>query len=179
MTVTKAWVGQLKTGLLAGLTFVSISARSETSEPPSRSYVTPINFKCLSAGYAVLPRHDCDLIKLYLKGARRLVLTLPDGAFPHRGTEYWRNIAERAHGAAVMAALPSDWPEELKTRCRTQSVAFVKEFSAQFKAKHDFGNPWQCSWWVGEMGVAAWFVWDQLDPASQDDVADMITFHAD
>src|SRR4029077_14488844 len=95
------------------------------------------------------------------------------------GTEHWRNIAERAHGAAVMAALPSDWPEDLKSRCREQSVAFVKEFTAQFKVKHEFGNPWQSSWWAGEMGVAAWFVWNQLDYASQDEDADMIIFRAD
>jgi hypothetical protein len=165
--------------LASGLTLVCISVHPETNAQPSRSYVTPINFKRVTTSIASLPQRDRNLITLYLNGARRYVLTEPDGAFPHRGNEYWRNIAERGHGAAVMAALPSDWPEVLKTRCRTQSVAWVKEFTAQFKAKHDFGNAWQCSWWVGEMGVAAWFVWDQLDPASQNDVADMIIFHAD
>src|SRR5258706_5124676 len=114
-----------------------------------------------------------------LKEARRYVLTVADGVFPNGGTEHWRNIAERAHGAAVLAAIPSDWPETLKERCRNESTAFVKEFAAQFKAKADLGNPWQCSWWVGEMGIAAWFVWDRLDPDLQNDVADMVIFHAD
>jgi hypothetical protein len=79
----------------------------------------------------------------------------------------------------VLAAVPSDWPEDLKARCRQESAGFVKEFAAQFKIKHDFGNPWQCSWWVGEMGMAAWFLWDRFDPGLQNDVADMVIFHAD
>src|SRR5258706_16309307 len=116
---------------------------------------------------------------MYLKGARRYVLTVADGAFPNGGTEHWRNIAERAHGAAVLAAIPSDWPETLKERCRNESTAFVKEFAAQFKAKADLGNPWQCSWWGGEMGIAAWFVWNRLDPDLQNDRAAMVIFQAD
>src|SRR5258706_14802675 len=116
---------------------------------------------------------------MYLKGARRYVLTVADGAFPNGGTEHWRNIAERAHGAAVLAAIPSDWPETLKERCRNESTAFVKEFAAQFKAKADLGNPWKCSWWAGEMGIAAWFVWDRLDSDTQNDVGELGSFLAD
>jgi len=29
------------------------------------------------------------------------------------------------------------------------------------------------------MGVTAWFLWDRLDPDLQNDVAEMVVFHAD
>jgi hypothetical protein len=141
--------------------------------------VEPIDLARLAERFKTLPKRDRELIGLYLKSARRYVLTVADGVFPNGGTEHWRNIAERAHGAAVLAAVPSDWPEDLKGRCRQESAAFVKEFTAQFKSKHDLGNAWQCSWWVGEMGVAAWFLWDRLDPDLRNDVAEMVSFHAD
>src|SRR5258706_9394547 len=85
-------------------------------EPAPRSYVKPIDFSLLAKGFKSLPRRDRELIGMYLKGARRYVLTVADGVFPNGGTEHWRNIAERAHGAAVLAAIPRDWPETLKGR---------------------------------------------------------------
>src|SRR5436190_21380116 len=106
---------RLKMGFLVGLTIGSASARSDTNAPPPRSYIKPINFSRLADGFEKLPARDRNLIKLYLKAARRYVLTEPDGVFPNGGTEHWRNIAERAHGAAVMTAVPSDWPKELKS----------------------------------------------------------------
>jgi hypothetical protein len=151
----------------------------EGSAQPASAYVKPLDLSILAERFGKLPKRDRELIGLYLKGARRYVLTVSDGAFPNGGTEHWRNIAERAHGAAVLAAMPSDWPAKLRTRCREESAAFVKEFTAQFKNKHDLGNPWQSSWWVGELGMAAWFLWDRLDPSLREDVAEMVVFHAD
>src|SRR5205823_1703594 len=117
------------------------------------------------------------LIRLYLHGAKRYVLTREDGAFPDKGTEHWRNIAERAHGAAMLAALATDWPDDLRERCRSESVRFVGEFVAQFQKDPSLGNKWQSSWWTAEMGAAAWFLWDRLDPQVQEGVAKMVAYH--
>jgi hypothetical protein len=149
------------------------------------SYVQPIDLAALATRYRSLPERDRDLIRLYLEGAQRYVLSREDGAFPDAGGEHWRNIAERAHGAAVLSLLPNDWPAELNRRCQQQSIEFVTEFVAQYRKEPLFLPPdannrgWQASWWAGEMGTAAWFLWDQLSPAVQNDVADMVVFHAD
>ncbi len=139
----------------------------------------PVDFRRLAEGYRALPERDRTLIGRYLEGARRYVLTVPDGAFPDAKTEHWRNIAERAHGAAALAAIAGDWPEELRERCRTESAAFVAEFAAQYRREPLLGNPWQGSWWAAEAGTAAWFLWDRLAPDVQAAVADMVVFHAD
>jgi len=143
------------------------------------SYVRPIDFAALEERCRSLPKRDQEMIQLYMDAASRYVLTPEDGVFPNKGTEHWRNIAERAHGAAVLAAIPSEWPDELKERCRRESAGFVKEFVDQFKLKSDMANQWQCSWWVGEMGGAAWFLWDSLDSDVREGVAEMVVFHAD
>ena len=168
----------LATGFLVGLP-AAFTGTHCSAAPPPRSHVRPLDRARLAEGFRSLSPRDQELVTLYLEGARRYVLTPADGVFPDRGPEHWRNLAERAHGAAVLATIASDWPEDLKARCRQQSVAFLQEFTSQFKTTNDFGNPWQCSWWVGEMGIAAWFLWDQLSPELQDDVARMVVFHAD
>lgn len=167
--------------LLLSITIVMVSRShgGETSGMLARSFVKPIDLSVFEKRYRSLPPRDQELIRLYLDGARRYVLTREDGVFPDAGTEHWRNIAERAHGAAVLAAMPSDWPEELKARCRREATEFVVSFTAEFNKHNDFGNPWQCSWWAGEMGIAAWFLWDGLEPGVQNNVAEMIAFHAD
>lgn len=176
--------------ILLSLSLVSLFAvqghAQSRSNPASASYVRPIDVAALAQRFHALPQRDQDRIRLYFDGARRYVLTLEDGVFPDKGTEHWRNIAERAHGAAVLAAIADDWPDDLRNRCRRQSIEFVKEFAAQFREDSSFGDNvtrracgWQASWWVAEMSAAAWFLWDQLDPAVQKDVADMTVFHAD
>ena len=187
----------MKTGLavcplaiLLALNLVSLlpaagDSRAKT-DPPAASYVRPIDFALLAERFRALPERDQALIRLYLKAAQRYVLTREDGVFPDGGTEHWRNIAERAHGAAVLAALATQWPADLKERCRRQSLAFVQEFVARFNKFPSFGDSdkaracgWQASWWAAEMGTAAWFLWDQLDPALRQAAADMIVYHAD
>jgi hypothetical protein len=149
------------------------------TDPPSKSYVHRIDLGFLAERFRALPDRSQALIRRYLQGAQRYVLTREDGAFPEKGSEHWRNIAERAHGAAVLAAFADRWPDELRERCRRQSVEFVREFVAQFEKDHSLGNNWQSSWWAAEMGTAAWFLWDRLDPALQQGVADMVVYHAD
>jgi hypothetical protein len=149
------------------------------------SYVQPIDLAALATRYQALPVRDRELIRLFLEGAQRYVLAREDGAFPDAGGEHWRNIAERAHGAAVLSLVPNDWPADLNHRCQQQSIEFINEFVAQYRKEPLFLPPgtnnrgWQASWWAGEMGTAAWFLWDQLSPAVQYDVADMVVFHAD
>src|SRR5438105_15517688 len=107
--------------VVIGVAFTSACAQEKApglTERPFGSYVKPVHFALLAERFATLPKRDHDLVTLYLKGARRYVLTVSDGVFPNGGAEHWRNIAERAHGAAVLAALPSDWPKDLKERCR-------------------------------------------------------------
>jgi hypothetical protein len=148
-------------------------------DPSASPCVQPIDFAGLAARSRALSQRDRALMNLYLDGARRYVLTQEDGAFPAKGTEHYRNIAERAHGAAFLAEIAGDWPDELRERCRRESVEFIKEFTAQFAKDHSFGNTWQSSWWVAEMGAAAWFLWDRLDPPLQEAVAEMVAYHAD
>lgn len=170
----------LAKSLLLALVVCAAQLRSDpVADTSASTCVKPIDFNRLERGYAALPERDRNLVQMYMKGARRYVLTLADGAFPDPGSEYWRNIAERAHGAAVLAAIPSDWPDDLKQKCRRESAQFVIEFAAEFERRHDFGNAWQSAWWAGEMGTAGWFVWDELDPAIRERVANMIVFHAD
>jgi hypothetical protein len=115
--------------ILLSLHVVGILSGKEDSprkvDPPSKSYVRPIDFGALAERFRALPDRNKALIHQYLQGAQRYVLTREDGAFPDKGTEHWRNIAERAHGAAVLAALADQWPDELRERCRRQSVVFV------------------------------------------------------
>jgi hypothetical protein len=148
-------------------------------DPPAGPFVQRIDFAGLAAGAHALSPRDRAVMNLYLDGARRYVLSEEDGAFPAKGSEHFRNIAERAHGAAVLAEIASEWPSELRERCRRKSIEFVKEFTAQFAKEHSFGNTWQSSWWVAEMGATAWFLWDRLDPPLQEAVAEMIVYHAD
>ncbi len=178
------------TAIVLSLGFVAMLPAEENAQgktdPSSQSYVRPIDFAFLAERFRDLPQRSQALIRLYLQSAERYVLTREDGAFPDKGTEHWRNIAERAHGAAVLAALAGPWPDDLKQRCRRQSAEFVKEFVAQFEKDRDRGDHrgpldygWQSSWWVAEMGTAAWFLWDRLDPALQKGAADMVVYHAD
>lgn len=170
------------TFLLCFVAVASLPAAGQAAtnaDPPAAAYVRPINFAGLAVSGRGLPERSKALIKLYSEGARRYVLTQEDGAFPARGSEHFRNIAERGHGAAVLAAVASDWPEELRERCRRESTEFVKEFTAQFGKDRNFGNKWQSSWWVAEMATAAWFLWDRLDPALREGVAEMVVYHAD
>ncbi len=148
-------------------------------DPPASPCVQRIDFAALAERSRALSERDRAIINLYLDGARRYVLTPEDGAFPAKGSEHYRNIAERAHGAAVLAEVAADWPADLRERCRRESVEFIKEFTAQFAKDHSFGNTWQSSWWVAEMATAAWFLWDRLDPALQEAVAEMVVYHAD
>lgn len=175
--------------ILLSMTVVSALPAEEPSQatpPPSKSYVQPIDVGFLAERFRALPERSRALVGLYLQGAERYVLTREDGVFPDGGTEHWRNIAERAHGAAVLAAIASPWPDDLRQRCRRQSIEFIKEFVAQFRKDPDFGSKrggsdhgWQSSWWAAEMGTAAWFLWDRLDPSLQQGAADMVVYHAD
>lgn len=151
------------------------------AEPSARSYVQPLDLPALADRYRALPDRSKAIVNLYLEGAQRYVLTPADGAFPvpPRSMERFRSLAERGHGAAVLAALATGWPDELRERCRRESVEFVREFTAGFRKDHNLGNTWQSSWWTAEMATAAWFVWDRLDPIVQQDVADMVVYHAD
>lgn len=161
-------------------------ATGRPSVPPAASYVRPIDLAALARRYQALPERDRELIRLYMEGAQRYVLTRADGAFPDPGgSDHWRSIAERAHGAAVLSLLPNDWPADLKRRCQQQSLEFITEFAARFQAEPLFLSPgaknrgWQASWWAGEMDTAAWFLWDRLAPEVQSTVADMVVYHAD
>lgn len=170
--------------------FLSVASgdrREETMSQLSAQYVRPINFGRLHAMFRSLPRRDRSLTDQYLAAARRYVLTIADGAYTSQGPEHWRNLAERAHGAAVLAALAQDWPDDLRGRCQRESISFVEEFLDGYRMDPFLGNKplpgddhaWQASWWVGEMGVAAWFLWDQLNPEVQEGVAEMVIHHAD
>jgi hypothetical protein len=147
--------------------------------PPLKSFVRPLDLRALAGRFQALPERSQALIRLYFEGARRYVLTREDGAFPAKGAEQLRNLAERGHGAAVLAALAGEWPDDLRERCRRESAQFVRDFVAQFEKDHTLGNSWQGSWWAAEMGTTAWFVWDRLDPALQEGVAKMVAYHAD
>jgi hypothetical protein len=169
--------------ILLALDLVTNLQAEETAEPKTEpsavSYVQPIDIAALAARYRALPPRSRAVLSLYFDGARRYVLTKEDGAFPEKGPEHFRNLAERAHGAAVLAVIATDWPDELRERCRRQSAEFVKEFVAQYRKDHSFGNKWQSSWWTAEMATAAWLVWDRLEPSVQEGVADMVVYHAD
>src|SRR5689334_22484118 len=121
---------------LTSLVCLMMSTRAIAAESPSvhdaRSYVRPIDAKVFAQRYRELPNRDRDLIGLYMEGARRTVLTFEDGCNPAPGNLQWLNIAERAHGAAVLAEMPSDWPDELRERCRTEAAAWVGEFAAEY-----------------------------------------------
>lgn len=165
--------------LAAASTAAAASDARATTDTMAGSYVKPLDLALFQTRYSALPSRDRDLIDLYLAKTKPYVLTVEDGAIPLTPDNYYRNLAERAHGAVVLAAVANDWPDDLKQKCRDQSVRFIAEFVAQYKKHPLFNNPWQSSWWVGEMGMAAWFVWDRLDAGLQNDVAGMVAFHAD
>ncbi len=183
--------------LVFGNVAPSLAAEEGTpnkTEPSNASYVRPIDLAALAARARDLPPRSQAILQLYLEGARRYVLTPQDGAFPDPGgSDHFRSLAERAHGAAVLAEFADQWPDELRARCRRDSAAFVREFVAEFEKDRveferapfpakkrgplDYG--WQSSWWTAELAAAAWFLWDRLDPSLQQGVADMVVYHAD
>lgn len=115
-----------------------------------------------------------------MEAARRDVLSPADGSFPIGDPrERYRNLAERAKGAAVLSSLPSAWPPELRARCRKEAADFVREIAMAHRARRNFGNEWQAAFWSAEAGIAAWFLWDDLDEDARNAVAEMVIFQAD
>ena len=91
----------------------------------------------------------------------------------------YRNYAERAKGAAILSALAGFWSEELRTRCRREAAKLVGEVAAVHRKRPSFGNEWQGALFSAEAGMAAWFLWDELDPTVRRDVAEMVVYQAD
>jgi hypothetical protein len=120
------------------------------------SYVQPIDLAALAKRYRSLPERDRELFRLYLEGAQRYVLSREDGAFPDAGGEHWRNIAERAHGAAVLSLLPNDWPVELNDRCQQQLIDSSPSSWPNIREPlflppgAKIAAALQASWWAGE-----------------------------
>jgi hypothetical protein len=144
------------------------------------SYVRPIDFNGLESRLKALPARQGKMIKLYMEAAQRDVLEITDGCYPVKGAhEHYRNLAERAKGAAVLSSFEGYWPEELRKRCREKAREFVGEVALDHRKKPNLGRPWQVAFWVAEAGIAAWFIWDDLDADLQNAVAEMVIYQAD
>ena len=144
------------------------------------SYVRPIDLPRLSRRLEALPAEERQRVRLYMEAARRDVLQPTDGCFPDRGPhEHWRNLAERAKGAAVLSSCPGYWPEELRLRCRQQAQEWVREVVDEFGRHPNFGLEWQAAFWASEAGIAAWFLWNELPAELRDRVATMVAYQAD
>lgn len=143
------------------------------------AYVRPVDLKRLQAGYDALSGRSRELVSLYMEAARREVLAETDGCYPHQGSMLYRNFGERAKGAAILSVFKSDWPEELRQRCRSESARLVAEVASAHAKKPSFGDAWQGPLHVSEAGMAAWFLWDELDPAVKHGAAKMVAYEAD
>jgi hypothetical protein len=158
---------------------VAVPPDSSPSTRPA-SYVQPIDFARLRSRLNSLPPAQRELVDLYAEAARRDVLTQADGCVPD--TDYrthYRNLAERAKGAAVLAMIAPSWPEELRQRCRREATAFVREVALHHRAVPNMKYEWQVAFWVGEAAIAGWFLWDDLDADVRDAVAEMVVYQAD
>ena len=134
-------------------------------DPQASPCVQRIDLAGLSDHFRALSERDRALVNLYLDGTA-VCLDAGGRSVPRQGLRALPKHRGKSNGAAVVAELAVNWPDELRERCRRESVEFVKEFTAQFAKDHSFGNTWQSSWWVAEMGAAAWILWDRLDPAA-------------
>ena len=158
---------------------------SQTATAPAtaaaghESFVRPVDLKQLQARYDALTGRSRELVALYMEAAQREVLAETDGCFPHQGPMLYRNYGERAKGAAILSAIKSGWPEELRLRCRSEAARLVAEVAFAHEKKPSFGDVWQGPLFAAEGGMAAWFVWDDLEPAVQRAVAKMIVYEAD
>jgi hypothetical protein len=155
---------------------------AQTSRPatPPASYVKPIDLQSLRQRLRALPNDERELIRMYLTAAQREVLKPEDGCYPLTPPVVIpRNLAERAHGAAVLSSFEGYWPEEMRQRCREQARELVREVAMTHRAKPNFAYEWQASFWAGEAAIAGWFLWDDLDTDLREAVAEMVIFQAD
>ncbi len=155
---------------------------SQDSRPIARpaAQVKPLDLAALRQQVRSLPNDEQNMIRLYLEAARREVLKPEDGCFPVRGhAEHCRNLAERAKGAAVLASLEGYWPEVFRRQVREKTRDLIREVAMTHRAKPNFDYEWQAAFWASEAAIAAWFLWDELDPDVRDAVAEMVVFQAD
>ncbi len=167
--------------LLASLIFSLSSADlAEASRATAASYVQRLDLQALQRGERSLPPHERELIGLYMECAKRDVLRVTDGCYPKKGVgTHWRNLAERAKGAAILSSFNDYWPAELRARCRRQAKEWVGEIAQEFRRHPNFKNEWQAAYWASEAAIAAWFLWDDLDEGLQETVAEMLVHQAD
>jgi hypothetical protein len=65
-----------------------------------------------------------------------------------------------------------------ETEARRRTVRLIRVTAAA----HDRASwkyPWQSSFWAALLGNAAWFLWEDLDPETQEQVADVVEFEVD
>ncbi len=172
-------------GLLATFVLVRPPTMAAPSQPaptsaPAASFVRPIDLEGLNRRVRELPARERELVAMYLEAARRTVLDVTDGCYPDPDFRtHCRNLAERAKGAAVLSSLTDCWPEEFRRHCRTEAVKLLREVASEFRRDPNFRYPWQAAFWSAEAGIAAWFLWDDLDPDLRATLAGLVAFQAD
>ncbi len=170
--------------IFVAILFCGSTAWSQPATAPAtggagpETFVRPVALQRLQAAYEGLTGRSRELVDLYMAAARE-VLAETDGCYPHAGSMLYRNYAERAKGAAILSAIRGRWPEELRLRCRSEAARLVAEVARAHAREASFGDAWQAPLHVAEAGMAAWFVWENLDPEAQGAVARMIVYEAD
>jgi hypothetical protein len=173
----------MQAGCIAPLVSLVLAVPAIGQDEPPRSaasYVRAVALGDLNRRLGSLPRSERDRIAQYMEAAERDVLQVTDGCYPDRGVgEHWRNLAERAKGAAVLSSLDGYWSDELRARCRRQAQTWVREIVEEFRRHPNFEYEWQAAFWATEAAIAAWFMWDELAPELREGTADMVAYQAD
>lgn len=167
--------------LVCALDGSSVWAQAATrpSVEPER-YVRPLDLNALRARIPQRSQRSRELIKLLFEAARRDVLKLEDGCVPtNLLIEHVRNLAERAKGAAVLAAFDGYWPDDLRRECRLKATEFVREVARIHHDSSGFEHNWGAALVAAEAAIAAWFMWADLPPDLRRSVARMLEYEAD
>src|SRR5262245_34928964 len=111
--------------VLAGFVWIACagtnaaSPATATTTDGAAKYVQPIDRARLDERIHSMSPATRRLVEMYMEAARRDVLSVTDGCFPDLDyRQHYRNLGERAKGAAVLSSIGSFWPAELRARCR-------------------------------------------------------------
>ena len=149
--------------------------------------------------YSIRPITEDQLCRLYVQmlvnHSRYAETKWHDGPFPNSG--YWGNGVSggnegiRAVGnvalAYAMLLKQTDSLDQETRRIYTDhaiaGIRYAAETHITGKQKcidgKQWGNSWQSAMWAGNVGFAAWLLWDDLDPGLKESVEKVVAHEAD
>jgi len=149
--------------------------------------------------YSIRPITEDELCRLYVQmlanHSRYAETKWHDGPFPNSG--YWGNGVSggnegiRAVGNESLAFATllkqtnalDDGTRRLYADHAMKGIRYAAETHLTGKQKcidgKQWGNSWQSTMWAGNMGFAAWLLWDDLDPRLKESVEKVVAHEAD